>query len=165
MRAAELNWSNIRRLSPTEWPRGVLEHMGARVILALSDARDALPPSHAFMPSPVVGGHVRTTGNTANRHYAGNGRLSDATDFFVAWPHAWDVLTELQRHPNIGGIGIYTDMMLRGVPGDYCMFHIDMRPNRLLWVGWRESREQPTQYVYHNSAPRMYHRLLYERGK
>jgi hypothetical protein len=138
--------------------------MDARVIMALIDAREALPASHAFTPSPVPEGHVRLTGNPASRHYAGNGRLSDATDFFVAWPHAWDVLTELQGQ-HYGGIGIYTDMMLRGVPGDYCMFHIDLRPNRLLWVGWRDGRDQPTQYVYHNRDPLTYHRLLAERGK
>lgn len=146
-----------------EWPAGVLENMNATVILALSKARQAVPASHRMDPSPVPGSHVRKSGTS--RHSTFGGRLSDATDFFTDWAHAWDVHAALQRIPEIGGIGFYTDMMYRGTEGDRAMFHIDTRPERLNWVGWRTDRHSPTVYVYQHRDPLRYHHILATRGK
>lgn len=163
MRASDLDWTAIARFTPSEWPAGVLDQMSARVILALDSARNALPESHQLRPSPVAGAHVRLTGTS--RHSTRNGqRLSDATDFFCDWSHAARVLQALRRVPEIGGIGIYTDMVWGGVDGDRCMFHIDCRPDRLEWVGWRQSRRDAIQYVYLSHEPARYHAILSQRG-
>lgn len=163
--ATALDWSRIHRLTPGEWPAGVLERMDGRVIEALSDIRKALPDPYAIIPSPVGGAHVRTSGSVLSRHYVGDGRLADATDFFMQWDHVWLALQVAQQHPDIGGIGIYTDAMLRGQEGDYAMVHIDLRPQRLQWVAWRQDRDHPTEYVYLLTDPLRYHRILAERGR
>lgn len=164
MKASDLDWGEVPNFSLHEWPSGVLDQMDARVIRALANARLALPPSHKLNPSPVAAAHVRATG--ASRHSTQGGhRLSDATDFFCDWAHASRTLQSLRRTPEIGGIGIYTDMIFSGKEGDRCMFHIDCRPERLEWVGWRQSRRDPINYVYLAGDPIEYHLVLAERGR
>ena len=163
MRASELNWQEIPNFSPGEWPAGVLEQMDARVIQVLAAVRQRLPRTHRMDPSPVPGAHVRATGTS--RHSTQGGRLSDATDFFMDWQHAWDALIALQAEPRIGGLGIYTDMMWSGREGDRCMFHIDTRPERVEWVAWRVSRDTPTVYVNKARDPLEYHRIIASRGQ
>jgi hypothetical protein len=160
--ASAIDWSLIHRLSPDEWPDGVLERMDGRVIQALGLIRSQIPDSHEIIPSPVPGAHVRDTGTS--RHSTAGNRLSDATDVFMAWPHVWAALQIARRTAWIGGIGLYTDMMLRGREGDYAMLHIDLRPQRLEWVAWRKSRNHPTQYVYLHADPLKYHRIIGNRA-
>jgi len=138
--------------------------MDKSIINTLSKARNVLPSLYSFYPSPVYGAHVRTVG-TSRHSTQGGERLSDATDFFVEWKHAWKALEELRRIPEIGGLGIYTDMMFKGVEGDYCMFHIDNRPERIEWVSWRTDRNDSNKYVYLHSDPIMYHNILVDRAK
>ena len=169
MKASALDWGRdvTHRISPNEFPAGVLDHMDAQVILVLSDLREdvGLP----LMPSPIYGAHVRQTGGS--RHSIdGGSRLSDATDFFCSWGAAWKYLDAARRHPQIGGIGIYTDMLFnpRGLTpneGDWAMIHIDLRPAHLEWVGWREDRNSKLKYVSLQNDPLDYHRILAERGK
>lgn len=169
MKASALDWGRdvTHRISPNEFPAGVLDHMDAQVILVLSDLREdvGLP----LMPSPIYGAHVRQTGGS--RHSIdGGSRLSDATDFFCSWGAAWKYLDAARRHPQIGGIGIYTDMLFnpRGLTpneGDWAMIHIDLRPAHLEWVGWREDRSKPTQYIYLARSPLDYYKTLAERGR
>ena len=154
MKATELDWSlKVReRLSRDEWPGDVLDHMTETVILALSDLRKT--SGVAMIPSPVEGAHVRHR-DCPSRHCTRNGsRLSDATDFFVQWQHAPRVLMCAMHQGSIGGLGIYDRMMLRGVPGDFCMFHIDTRTSPARWVG--HGRE-PVEYVYAHQDPARYH--------
>lgn len=159
MKASDLNWAEVPNFGAREWPSGVLDQMSAGVIRALANARQTLPGSHRIDPSPVAGAHVRPTGSS--RHSTrGGARLSDATDFYTDWDYAAAVLAALRRVPEIGGIGIYTDMMWSGQEGDRAMFHIDTRPDRLEWVGWRESRRDPIQYVYLHRDPERYHQII-----
>ena len=162
--AADMNWDRDvhHRLSPHEWPDGALEWMAPRVILELSSLRkQAGVPMY---PSPVLGAHVRHRTRRAgdgDRHATDNGsRLSDATDFFVRWGDAPAVYRLAQAIPGIRGIGIYDAMMLRGTPGDFCMFHIDApdeHAGRALWVG--HGRE-PVEYVSQATQPGRYYALL-----
>jgi len=164
MRASEIDFNTIRYFSRNEWPEGTLESMDASIIYTISEIRASLPRSHAFTPSPVARAHVRDSGTS--RHSTNNGtRLSDATDFFVKWEHAWDTWNAILAHPKVGGAGIYTDMMLKGKEGDYCMFHIDNRPERLVWVSWRRNRHDKNKYVYLTKDPLGYHKIIAERGK
>jgi len=163
--AADKDWKGLitPRLSKDEWPEGTLERMNFRIIQLLSELRvlSGVP----FFPSPVAGAHVRESGNS--RHSTKEGlRLSDATDFFCAWEGAEIVLRKAKRIYGIGGIGIYTDAIFRdSSEGTWCLFHIDARPERLEWVGWRESVKHKTQYVYSHTNPREYHRILAERAR
>lgn len=163
MRASDGDWSGIRRFVPGEFPAGVLDLMDFEVIRVLSEIRDRLPASHALVPSPVAGAHVRPSGNS--RHSNTGGRLSDATDFFVRWEHAWDAWAAILRHPEVGGAGIYPNMTWGGVAGDRAMFHIDLRPNRIMWVGYRDATQQGTRYAFLHSDPRTFHRVLAVLGR
>jgi len=157
MKASELDWSSKvhPNLSRDEWPGDVLEHMTETVILAQSDLRKS--SGVPMIPSPVEGAHVRHR-ECSSRHCTRNGkRLSDATDFFVRWEHAPRVLLYATHQGSIGGLGIYDRMMLRGTPGDFCMFHIDTRNDRVCWVG--HGRE-PVEYVYSHEDPARYHALI-----
>jgi hypothetical protein len=164
MKASEINFDQLLYFSKSEWPENTLDCMDANIIYTLADVREALPESHGFYPSPVTRAHVRIRGSS--RHSINEGlRLSDATDFFVEWKYAWDAWNEILRNPEIGGAGIYTDMMFKGTEGDYCMFHIDTRPQRIVWMSWREDRHHKNKYVYLTRDPLEYHRLLAGRGK
>lgn len=163
--ASKVEWEGriTPRISKEEFPAGVLDKMNLRIIELMSDLRER--SGVAMFPSPEAGAHVREIGNS--RHSTKEGtRLSDAVDFFCSWEGAARVLQETRRIYGIGGIGIYTDMIFRGQPeGVWCMFHIDARPERLEWVGWRESQKHKTQYVYFNSDPAGYHKVLAERAR
>lgn len=160
MRASELDFNTIKNFLAHEWPEGVLEHMEADVIRVLQSIRFAA--GYPVIPSPVPGAHVRHS-YSGSRHSTKNGtRLSDATDFYCEWPHAQRVWHTILGHPGVGGAGIYTDMMLRGTEGDACMFHIDLRPTRVVWVAWRQDRNSPMNYVYDKAEQQ---RILQERGK
>lgn len=175
--ALSLNWLDEvhPNLSQGEWPQGVLEYVAADLILAVSDLRDevGLP----IIPSPLQGGHIRfqprRPGNfNGDCHSVDQANpLSTAGDFFCTWEAAWKYLTAAEQHPKIKGIGVYTDMVFRtGVEGDYAMLHFDLRDTPhpypfLQWVGWREHRQAPMQYVYKQFDPVGYHRILSVRAK
>lgn len=170
--ALSLDWAQIQRFSPTEWPAGVLEHMDARVIQALVRIRNTLPRDASFIPSPVPEAHVRHRARSpgtlnGDRHSTDLGRrLVDATDFFVDWRWAWAAWEAILADPEVGGAGIYTDMIFGGTPRGRCMFHIDCRPNRVMWVGWRDAPVAgvPLKYTFWHSEPRHFMQLLVNRG-
>jgi len=162
--AADLDWDTevTPYLRPDEWPEGVLGQMDARVVLALSDLREKTDVP--MIPSPVSGAHVRD-GTSGSRHSVhGGDRLSDATDFFVPWVGAEDVWDAANRHPGIGGIGLYDQMMLRGTPGELCMVHIDCREEEdIAWIGHgRTSAGRPQEYVYCRNEPDRFQQLFDE---
>ena len=163
MRASEIPFGKYtRRFSPTEWPEGVLDRMNPSVLFALFALRERMPPGAAFFPSPLPGAHVRDSGTS--RHSIAGGRLSDATDFFVEWSWAFRVWMEAIRMDEIGGLGIYTDMVWKQ-PGRFAMFHIDTRPDQTLWLGWREGGVGTAlEYVYFDKEPRKFMDLLAARA-
>ena len=150
-RASNVNWESFAHFSPDEWPAGTLGKMDARVIESLNRVRERLPANHAWTPSPVARGHVRDEESTS-RHSAA-GRLADATDGFVRWNHLWRWWIELQRDPEIGGIGVYPDMIWDGTFRARPMIHIDTRPERVLWVAVRDSRDDSMRYTTLLSEP------------
>ena len=164
-KASELDWGRevSPHLKPDEWPENVLDHLEARTVLTLSELREDV--KRPAFPSPVYGAHVRHRvrspgASNGDRHATDDDRrLSDATDFFVHWRDAQAYFRAVQRHPKIGGNGVYNRMMLRGTPGDFCMFHVDSRPERVNWVG--DGRE-PVIYVMETAEPRTYFSLLAE---
>jgi hypothetical protein len=167
-KASDLNWATdvVSNLSRNEFPSGVLEHMDARVILALSDLRRTT--GRPIFPSPVAGAHVRHTMSGSRHATQGGKRLSDATDFFLTWEDAHAYMEAAREHHVINGIGIYTDMIFRaGGQGTWAMMHIDCRPieARLEWVGWRETPNHSMIYVYKQRTPAEYNRILNTRGK
>ena len=165
MRATELDWNLVRRFHPREWPDGVLDHMHASIILALAAVRDRLPADHAMHPSPVPGAHVRDRTSGSRHSTRGGERLSDATDLYMLWRHVWAAYALALRSPSIGGLGIYTDMLWDGEQGKLAMMHFDTRPERIMWVGWRETPDDPMQYVYWHDNPLDFCRVLAERGR
>lgn len=175
--ALSLNWATdvSPYLSPEEWPKGVLERTSADLIRAVSLLRGqvGLP----IYPSPLKEAHVRFKKRTPGRF---NGDchsvdeynpVSTAGDFFCTWEAAWKYLDAAEGHPEIKGIGIYTDMLFKtDTEGDYAMLHFDIRETPhpcpfLHWVGWREHRNAPMQYVYKQFHPIEYHRILSARAK
>lgn len=112
--------------SPEEWPEGTLHQMSPTVL-----EEGLFPLRHAtgipMWPSAFATAHVRDAGNS--RHSTNGGaRLSDATDMHVATLDRLAVvfMAALMMR-RIGGIGLYFDT---NTP----MFHIDMRPERLVWI-------------------------------
>lgn len=163
-KASEGDWDTLAsdKITKEEFPEGVLDWLDFEVIkvLALLRAKTAVP----LMPSPVAGAHVRQVG-TSQHSTKGGTRLSQGTDFFVRWKHAAHVLETARSIPEIGGLGFYTDMIYRGKENTYAMFHIDLRKDRIEWLGWREDRNAPTRYVYLGRYPKQYHKLLNDRAR
>lgn len=144
-KAIDLDFSGTS-FKKSEWPDGTLEQMSEDPVLALFDIRSQMPSDAFIYPSPVAGAHVRKSGTS--RHSTRNGkRLSDATDFFVPWEYHMEYLTLILMHEDIGGMGIYTDMLFRGKLNGHCMFHIDCRPEREQWYAWREDRNDSLKYI------------------
>ena len=120
-----------------EYPPNVLQHLRGDVLLAKDKVRRI--HGSAISPSPIRGAHVRVHGSVTSRHYIGNGRLSDATDFF---PHgnAQNCFLACMSVEEIGGIGIYLDTFNGNIRhGLVPMFHIDLRPrqasgSRTFWM-------------------------------
>ena len=158
MNAANFDFSPFP-IKASEFPAGVLNHMEHGIIALLCDLRVAA--GVPFIPSPIRGAHIRDSGNSQHSIKGGT-RLSTATDFYVSWKSARAVYDLLLADPRVKGLGIYTDMMLYGVQGDMCMFHIDTRPNQLRWVGWRPDTKTPLRYVYNQAEM---DRILTERAK
>lgn len=156
-----LDW-NGQRFLKSEWPEGALSQMDAKVIGALFNIRNNLPPTHALHPSPLYEAHVRND-DTGSRHSIDHGtRLSDATDFFCKREHAAMVFFEILKHPSVNGIGVYRNTLFRGSRHDWTMFHIDTRPSsqKAMWVGDRKAPNQPFTYYSINQNPLIFFEIL-----
>jgi uncharacterized protein YcbK (DUF882 family) len=153
MEICMINW--IREFSPDEWPDNVTEQMSPTLFhKGLFPLRQlsGIP----MTPSQLAAAHVRTEGQSRHSTHGGT-RLSDATDIHVGTTQAMlNVFTQAQRIEDVGGIGIYFDT-------NRPMFHIDMRPERLLWHRTKEGH-----YIYLSDsattyeAIRFYHSLANE---
>lgn len=157
MNALEMNWTPIKHFSPQEWPEGVLASMEADLIVTIDEIRRALPQDHALVPSPKRAAHIRTDGSPTSRHYVVD-RLSDATDLFATWKTVYKIWMEVQRHPKVGGIGLYVDTWLGDSTVTRPMLHIDLRPERLLWV-------KSNEYVYLDRDPELFLSVLLDKGR
>jgi hypothetical protein len=162
--AADLDWSRIARFSPQEWPARVLERMDGRLINVVSDVRNRLPRDHSMTPSPLARAHVREHGGSRHSTNAG-ARLSDATDLFMQWHTVWAAWRECLREPRIGGLGLYVDSYMGDPDRTRPMLHIDLRPERVMWVCWRVHETADQTYTYHHLDPTTFHRVLAERGR
>lgn len=136
----------IRQLQPEEWPNGVIEKMDEDLF------NECLIPLRQktnvpFTPSPLVEGHIRT--NTESRHSIYD-RLSDATDVFIPSnvQSVSTVMREALRINKIGGFGLYFDT------SPSVMFHIDMRPERLMWI------RVDGEYIYEVNDPQYFYKEL-----
>lgn len=148
-----INW--IPQFSADEWPDNVTDqmspilfHKGLFPLRQLS----GIP----MTPSQFARAHVRIDGQSRHSTHGGT-RLSDATDIHVGTKQAMiNIFTHAQRIEDIGGIGIYFDT-------NRPLFHIDMRPQRVLWHRTKEGN-----YVYlsdsstTSEAVRFYHSLANE---
>lgn len=161
MKADQLNF-NGQRFKPSEWPLGTLSQMDAKVITALFDVRNNVPPTHAIYPSPLYGAHVRND-DTGSRHSIVNGtRLSDATDFFCRKAHLPRIFMEIMKHPRINGCGFYLGSTFQGNSEDWMLVHIDTRPHyeKSFWAAEKINNN----YVYHSLLrnPQKYFQILEE---
>lgn len=163
IRASDIDWLDFHPFfHKTEWPNGALERMDARIIDAIYKLRISVPKDHGFIPSPLLGAHVRDAGTS--QHSNEGGRLSTATDFFVDREHVWEVWKTAQRIEEIGGIGIYFGSWLGDPIKQTPMMHIDVRPERILWAAFRERHHSSQKYVYFNSNPVEFFKILSEYG-
>lgn len=163
--AESMNWKRIERFTPGEWPPETLEFMDPSVIDALAEIRDQLPADHTMTPSPIPRAHVRHE-DSGSRHATNfRARLADATDIFMEWRHVWPAWSAALATPRVGGLGIYTDMVWAGQASRKAMLHIDTRPDRVVWVAWRENAKAPMKYVYLHSDPIGFHRTISERAR
>lgn len=153
-RAMDLNWSEINFFNAEEWPSGTLPHMSARLIYVLDEIRAKLPKGHTMQPSGLAEAHVRHTHGNSRHETKGGTRLSDATDVFMQWNTVWAAWLEAQRHPEVGGLGIYFDS-ITGRP----FMHIDLRPERMLWV------RHEGKYTYFHHNPIAFFKVLAEHGR
>ena len=164
MTGAEQLIEQAPNFSRDEFPGDVLRHMDPAVIAALVEIRQTA--GVAIYPSPVYGAHVRHDSSGSRHSTHGGTRKSDATDCFVAWSDWWTLWPVIQRASAVGGIGLYTEMHFRGDDmGQWAMFHIDCRPKRIVWLGYRDDAGDSLSYIYEAREPRRYYSELAERVK
>lgn len=126
--AAELDWSQIRYFTRDEF-RGatfaggpvidLTPLLAASVVLAADELRARL--GVPLVPSHVDGALVRIY-NDQSRHFAGEGRLSDALDLFTPQASLAQVFEAAADIPAIGGVGLYPHTR------PHPLVHIDTRP-------------------------------------
>ena len=139
-----------------EWPDIIVDHLSEGIFDTAFEVRTVT--GCPVVPSPVPGAHVRFSEYNENvpgkgsRHNVGlNGetRKADGTDLFlVRNSDARRFWKAAQQVESLGGFGIYFDTKLAGEPR--VMFHLDRRPNRLLWVCPNTAHRE---YVYQPNGP------------
>lgn len=136
-------------LVPAEWPGNVLQYMTSRIISTAIKLRDKT--NAPMIPSPISEAHVRFKTGTSRHDVGSSGtmRKSDATDLYLGRnsdaPKVWRIA---QAMSEIGGLGIYFDTIYNNEPR--ILFHIDNRPDRLLWLcPLRDREKEKRTYVYY----------------
>lgn len=150
MKASQIkNWpSNIQ---PNEWPNGTLDHMDADLFT------DCVFPLRKMSgvpmtPSSLHGAHVRHDDSGSRHSTKEETRLADATDLQVSSiGRMIAVMLTAEQIPAIGGIGIYFDT-------NKPMIHVDKRPNRLMWLCYREDGKRV--YLYRENDPIKFYKKL-----
>lgn len=153
MTANNIPANQWRYFKKTEFPSGVLEHMDARLLTeCLFPLRDksGVPMS----PSSLYEAHVRHDMGRSLHCTHHKARLSQATDFHVAThDKMMRVVNYAETMESIGGIGIYFDT-------NRPMIHIDMRPERLMWLRYKVGLER--FYLYRENNHVLFYKKLGE---
>lgn len=172
MKASELDFSKIDKLSYNEYPVGVLDRMSSKIIELQAKIR-SLSPDFVMIPSPVFGAHVRDSSKSAHSTSwdgAPNSRLSTATDFYTSWSAVPKIWEWAQSVPELGGFGLYLDTFYDGVSRP--LFHIDTmesRGQRLVWLRYCRyntfhvpGKKKDSKYVYQSTDWGKFHTVLAE---
>ena len=135
-------------LNNHEWPRNTLDNMTDSIIKTAKLLRQK--SSSPMVPSPDPEAHVRFKNGTSRHDVGVDGsmRESDATDLFlinnIDAARVWNCALAI---PEIGGLGIYFDSQVGGQKR--VLFHIDNRPDRLMWVcPSRKRSKESRSYIY-----------------
>lgn len=146
------DWDSTTFFKASEWPRDAAECLSPILLHEIFRLRERVPFHCRMTPSPVYEGHIRFKGGS--RHSTDRGtRQPDASDLFLTSWRAAFIIWEEALQMNFGGIGLYTDTQLGGHARP--MIHLDMRPERLMWV-----RSAEHGYVYFDSNPKLFLRIL-----
>jgi len=123
----KIDWGLIEFFTPKEFSEDPDEHADPQLIMNLDEYRRQL--GRRVHPSPVKGALARLEGSTTTQHYA-VGRKSTAVDVFPEGSilEAWMLALTLGLW---GGIGIYFDTHYE--EKEWCMLHLDLRENHLIW--------------------------------
>ena len=132
-------------LNDSEWPTGTIQNMTLGIIRTAKQLREKT--GTPMVPSPDPAAHIRFKEGTS-RHCVTSSRQSDATDLFILDNlDAARVWHQALAMSEIGGLGIYFDSQLNGKMK--VLFHIDNRPDRLLWVcPSRKRSKESRSYIY-----------------
>lgn len=149
MKASQIkNWP--REFKASDWPTGTLDQMGMEVLTDLVFPLRKLS-GVPMWPSAFARAHVRDSGNSMHSTKGGT-RLSMATDMHVRNHQLlMQVFAVAQNMPQIGGIGLYFDT---NTP----MFHVDPRPDRLVWLRYKEG-DKTVMLYRENNAVKFYKKL------
>ena len=140
-------------MQPQEWPVGTLDHMDADLFT------DCVFPLRKMSgvpmtPSSLYGAHVRHDDSGSRHSTKEEKRLADATDLQVSSiGRMIAVMLSAEQISAIGGIGIYFGT-------NKPMVHIDKRPNRLVWLCYKEDGERV--YLYRENDPIKFYKKLGE---
>ena len=133
MNAEQANWKHIKNFAKSEWKhnRSELSLLSFKQIELADRVRDHLGVK--MTPSPVDGAFARTYGSKGSQHYAGDGKLANAGDYFIPSLTPKQLMVKLfNMKDKPRGIGIYLDTQLGG---EKCtMLHIDSREKPLFWI-------------------------------
>ena len=152
MKASQIkHWPS--NMQPHEWPDGTLDHMDADLFT------DCVFPLRKMSgvpmtPSSLYGAHVRHDDSGSRHSTKEETRLADATDLQVSSVGRMiAVMLAAEQIPAIGGIGIYFDT-------NKPMIHVDKRPNRLVWLCYKEDGKRV--YLYRENDPIKFYKKLGE---
>lgn len=163
MRKAKINWNNVYKLSPGEFPEDPDKYAEPVLIYSLGDLRQFL--QKRMFPSPVSGALARFGGSETSQHYVGPKndiqRKATGCDVFCEGV-PFETYTILLASKLFNGIGIYLDT--NGPDGmPWVMFHLDMRFKGfteilpLIWIVKKEwdttKHELVDKYRYYQSIP------------
>ncbi|AUR84351.1 hedgehog signaling/DD-peptidase zinc-binding domain protein [Vibrio phage 1.054.O._10N.261.52.A1] len=150
MKASQIkHWPS--NMQPNEWPTGTLDHMDADLFT------DCVFPLRKISgvpmtPSSLFGAHVRHDDSGSRHSTKEETRLADATDLQVSSiGRMIAVMLAAEQIPAIGGIGIYFDT-------NKPMIHVDKRPNRLVWLCYKEDGKRV--YLYRENDPIKFYKKL-----
>jgi hypothetical protein len=141
----------LRYFSPSEFSEDI-SHASPALLNNLDDLRSWY--GEPIYPSPVAGALARfEVADQDSQHYAGEGSLSRAIDWFPAGDpkRAWLLAVS---HRAFGGVGIYFDTKYDGRP--WTMIHTDLRKRdpKLLWY-----RDKGTYHYFQYDEDALQHFL------
>jgi len=135
----------IRNFKLLEFPEDPRKYAEPQLIYNLDDLRDFLDAS--IFPSPVSGALARfDLGAKDSQHYAVN-RKSTAIDIFCDCD-PFEAFTKILFSSYFCRIGIYFDTFYN--KRKRVMFHVDLKPQSLLWYRDKDGYYYSTQKDFYN---------------